>query len=148
MSYVDRSQVEAKLPPQFLLQALDDDGDGLEDEGVWDAIAAEADEAVEGFLEGRYAIPFAEGSVPRIVSNAAKLFALETLYMRRGYSKDTDPPNPWAAAATAMRARLARIGAGEEPLHPDTGVGGAPGDTVVVVTEPSRTTSSSGRMGY
>jgi len=146
--YFTRSSVTAKVPPKFLLQALDDDGDGIEDDGLWDAIAEDACDAVDSFLGGRFAVPFAEGSVPALAAEAAKLFALETLYQRRGYERDTEPPNPWSNAASAIRARLKRIAAGDEPLMPEGGAGAVPGSSVQVVTEESRTTSRSGRMGY
>lgn len=140
--YHTRESIEALVPPTFLLDALDDDRDGEEDAGIYDAVAASASESVDAYLGGRYAVPFA--TPPALAATASRVLCLEALYQRRGFSRDTDPPNPWAAQAADWRARLGRIAAGEEPLRPDPGNAGV----VDTVTEPSRTTSASGRMGY
>lgn len=141
MTYFTRKSVEGKIPPEFLLDALDDNRDGVEDPGIYDAVAENACTAVDAFLGSRWPVPFPAGSVPPLARQAALVFALEELYQRRGWSENTSPPNPWSAQANALRTRLGRISAGEEPLRPD-------GDGVPVgtVTEPSRTTSKAGRM--
>jgi phage gp36-like protein len=138
--YHSRESVVAELPPEFLLEALDDDRDGIEDTGLYDAVAAAASEAVDAYLGARVPVPLATPSA--LASQASRVFALESLYARRGYSAKSDPPNPWHARATDLRARLARIAAGDEPYETDRS--GPPVDTIV---EPSRTTSRSGRMG-
>lgn len=116
----------------------------MEDAGLYEQIAANASEAVDAYLGGRFAVPFTD-PVPALAVTASRVFCLEALYSRRGYSEVTDPPNPWAAQAKEIRARLARIAAGEDALRPDPAGGGV---AAAAITEPSRTTSSSGRMGY
>lgn len=139
-SYHTRASVAGSIPPAFLLEALDDDRDGVEDAGLYDAIAENASNEVDAYLASRVAVPMAT-PVPLAVQ-ASRVFCLETLYQRRGYSEDTDPPNPWSAQAKALRKRLERIASGEEPLERDTS-----GSPIEAIYEPSRTTSSGGRMG-
>ena len=138
--YHTRASVVAELPPQFLLEALDDDGDGIEDDGLYEAVAAAASEAVDAYLAARVPVPL--GSPSALASQASRVFALESLYARRGYSKDSDPPNPWYPRAQELRRRLERIASGEEPYEVDRS-----GPSVDTITEPSRTTSRAGRMG-
>ena len=136
------SIAKADIPPSFLLDALDDDRDGVEDTGLYDQLAENASAEVDGYLEGRYGVPFT-GTLPALVVTASRIFCLEGLYARRGYTRKSDPPNPWTGRADDIRARLERIAAGKEPLVVD-----ASGPSVDVVTEPSRTHSTGGKMGY
>lgn len=141
MSYHTRASIEASLPPSFLLDALDDNGDTVEDVGLYDQLAANASEAVDAFLSGRITVPIT-GAVPAVAIQASRIFCLEALYSRRGYSAESKPPNPWHGQAVDMRARLGRIASGDEPLLVDVS-----GPSIDTVTEPSRTTSARGRMG-
>lgn len=140
MAYHTRESVAGTIPPAFLLEALDDDRDGVEDSGLYEVIAENASNEVDGFLGARVDVPMAE-PVP-IAVQASRIFCMEALYIRRGYSEETDPPNPWAAQAKAMRARLGRIASGDEPLKVDKSA--AP---ISAIYEPARTTSSGGKMG-
>ena len=146
-AYHTRASVVADIPAEFLLEALDDDRDGEEDAGLYDAIADNAGESVDAYLGGRFTVPFAE-PVPALAKSASRIFCLESLYSRRGFSEKTDPPNPWAGRANEIRARLKRIAAGEDQLRPDPEIVAGAAGTTDAVTEPSRTTSSSGRMAY
>lgn len=139
-AYHTRASVAGSIPPAFLLEALDDDRDGEEDAGLYDVIAENASNEVDAFLAARISTPMAT-PVPLAVQ-ASRVFCLETLYARRGYTEKTDPPNPWAAQAKELRTRLGRIASGEEPLEVDKSA--AP---IEAIYEPSRTTSASGRMG-
>lgn len=131
MSYVIQSDLDGKIPAQLLLQALDDNGDGLEDAGVWDKIVVDVESAINSRLEGNYTIPLAE-PIPAIISEAAKILAAEAIYLRRGLAGDQ---NPWVKQADAMRKRLEDIGSGTKPLKPGTDPQGPAG---VVITETSR----------
>lgn len=139
--YHTRASINADVPVEFMLEALDDDRDGEEDAGLYDQLALNASEAVDAYIGSRHPTPWA-GDPPALLSRASRVFCLESLYTRRGYSKETEPKNPWASLADALRARLGRIADGTEPLVVDQS-----GPTIDVVTEPSRTTSASGRMG-
>lgn len=112
MSYLTQASLGSLVPPAFIVQALDDDADGIADEGLWDMIAAEASQAVDGFLAGRYPVPFA-APVPATVAQAARVFAAEMLYTRRNF---TGSANPFTARADRFRDRLEKIGTGDLPL--------------------------------
>jgi phage gp36-like protein len=136
--YTTRQKITAKLPDRFLVEALDDDNDGEEDTGLLDTIIANADEEIDSYLLARYAAPFADA--PALVGSASLTLVLEALYFRRGLSGDS---NPWVKPAAEIRARLKRIAAGDEPLVAGREKAQA---GVVVVTEPARTHSTSGRL--
>lgn len=139
MPYITQADILPDLPTGFLVEALDDDNDGIADVDIWDAVATRATEAVDSFLSGRYATPFS-APVPPIAKEAARVFALETLYLRRGYH--SDEANPWRRSATALRNKLIKIGNGDAPLTPTAE---KPGGSVSIVSEPAKTSS---RYGY
>lgn len=138
--YVTLDSLRALLPAQHILEALDDDNDGAEDDGVWDTIAAAAQEGVDGLLSGRFAVPFS-APVPALVLQAAKIFAAEIIYQRRGVEADK---NPWTSQAKALRLRLTELGDSNAPAPTDfPGVAKA---AAVIIGETARTFSGSGRM--
>ena len=57
MPYILQSDLDGKIPAQLLLQALDDNHDGLADADVWDKIVVDVESAINSRLEGNYAIP-------------------------------------------------------------------------------------------
>jgi phage gp36-like protein len=141
MPYILQTALKGKVPDDLLLQALDDNGDGVADEGVWDAISADVDRASDGRLEGRYTVPLAAPH-PAVVAEAAIVFAAEGVYMRRGLAGDQ---NPWTKQADTFRKRLEAIGAGEQTLKNDLAPvksGGA------VISEPSRTYDEANRLMF
>lgn len=138
--YVTLDSLRALLPAQHILEALDDDNDGAEDAGVWETIAAAAQEGVDGLLSGRFSVPFVE-PVPSLVRQAAKIFAAEIIYQRRGIKADE---NPWTAQAKVLRTRLAELGDSDAPAPTDfPGVAKA---AAAIIAEPARTFSKVGRM--
>jgi hypothetical protein len=139
--YTTLDQVQAKLPMDFITEALDDDKDGMVDTTVWDLVAADAAEQVDGRLGMRYATPFDPATLPATAKSASLLFVLETLYQRRGFG--TEETNPFLTAARAARKELEAIGNGEKPLMPTAQ---RPRPSVAVFTEPARTTSSHGSL--
>jgi phage gp36-like protein len=138
--YVQMSDVNGRIPAPFLLEALDDNQDGVVDVEVWQAIQADVQAAIDGKLGQRYPVPFL-APLPAIVSDAARLFACELLYKRRG---SADKVNPWFEEADKMRAKLDLIGAGKQPLTPELQ---RQKPSVSVVGERSKTTSASGKLG-
>jgi phage gp36-like protein len=135
--YSSRTAIETLIPPQFIVQALDDNGDGSEDTGLFEAIATAADAQVDAYLGGRFATPFPDPA-PALVAEAAKVFIAETLYSRRGFAGEA---NPYTARANKFRSQLEAIGNGDGSLG---GVSEAPAagnrSPISIVTEPSRTT--------
>lgn len=142
MSYTTRDALETIIPPQFILQALDDDGDGVEDSGLWEKLSNAADTAVDAYLSGRYATPFST-TIPALVSEAAKTFLAESIYMRRGYESDR---NPHTARANKLRTQLENIGNGNGSLggvSSDASGSGAGRAPVSIVAEAARTIPTS-----
>lgn len=137
MAYVTQSEIEAELPPAFLVEALDDDGDGSEDAGLWDKVEASVAETIDGILGQRFAVPFS-APVPAVVKMAARVLVLELLYFRRSIT-----PNPWEKRAQDIRAKLGRIADGDEPLTP-----GAErvNQSVSAITEAAKTTNGNGNL--
>lgn len=111
MAYTTQAKIEALIPPAFLVDALDDDRDGVADAGVLDAVIAAGDTRIDGYLGQRYETPLSP--VPALVADASLTFALAALYRRRSVA---DEANPWAEREKTMEAKLGRIGAGDEPL--------------------------------
>lgn len=139
MPYVTQSDLESRVPAAFITQALDDNGDGEADAGLWDKVAAAVDAQINGRLEGRYAVPLA-APLPSVVTEAALVLAAEALYLRRGLSGDQ---NPWAKQAEAVRERLERIGTGKAELTYQS-TPAKPGGSVI--GEPSRVFDPAGRL--
>jgi len=127
--------------PENFRQMLDDDLDGMEDEGLFEALAGDASLQVDGYLVAQYAVPFS-GNAPAFVRQCAKVFLCESLYSRRGVAREA---NPWAAQADTLRARLARIAKGDDVL--DAAVPGASG-SVEAVLEDSRISQPGAAMMF
>lgn len=112
-TYFQLTDVQAKIPPKFLTEALDDNLDGQIDAGLFEAIQAQVGNEIDGFLGQRYALPLQV--VPAIISDAALVLACEAVYGRR-VSPDQ---NPWTARATVVRTKLGDIAEGKQPLTTD-----------------------------
>lgn len=138
--YVTLDAMRALLPAQHILEALDDDNDGVEDAGVWATIHAAACEGVDGLLSGRFAVPFVE-PIPALIRQAAKIFAAEIIYQRRGVPADE---NPWTSQAKALRARLTELGDSDAPAPTD--FPGVAKPAAVIIAEPAKTFSAAGRL--
>ena len=138
MAYVLQAEIEAQIPADFLLQALDDNSDGVADAGVFDKIVGAVSDEIDGALGRKYSVPFA--SPPSFVKAAAKVLTLWTLYQRRGFAGER---NPWETEATRIRKTLDAIGTGKEALTPDD-KGKVPGG--VVITETAKTHDRQGNL--
>ncbi len=127
--YCDLSDIQAIIPPDFLTQALDDDGDGIADAGA--LVIAGACREVDAILGVRYTVPL--DPVPPVATHAAVTLAAEACYLRRGAAGDK---NPYHAAAAAVRQQLRDIAAGALPLDPSIG---RARPSASIITETSRT---------
>lgn len=136
MAYVDLDDMEARIPPGVLLNALDDDDDGQPDDGLWAKIQQAVGEKIDGCLGVRFAVPF-NPPLPAVVVSAAQIFAAEMVYDRKGFSGEER--NPWAGRAARMMAKLEKIADGLLPLAP--GMERAR-PSVSVITERAKTHSS------
>jgi phage gp36-like protein len=131
MAYIVQSDLEGKIPPALIDQALDDDGDGAADAGAWDKLIADVTQEIDGILGQRFAVPFTT-PYPALVIVASKVLAAEAMYKKRGMAKDA---NPWSDDAKQIRAKLSAIGSGKESFEPSRNGANPP---VVVIGETSR----------
>jgi phage gp36-like protein len=117
MPYINLCDITSLIPGPFLVQALDDSdppqSPPAADPRVLNQVLQDASNAVDEIVGGRYATPF-NNPIPAAVHSAAKFFAIEAIYKRRGKGDG----NPFAKDADAARAQLAKIAAGELPLDP------------------------------
>jgi hypothetical protein len=119
--YVTQTEILAEIPAATLLQALDDDGDGVADANVWDEIATSASMEVYARLSPAVDLPDPTletlgDDVPYAARAACRVFALEKIFQRRGMGDK----NPWTEQANMWRRKLDRIGLGAEPLSAAT----------------------------
>lgn len=94
--------LKGEMPLARIVEALDDDGDGLADADVWQALRVDVAArvaAAAGAPEIVDVLP------PAAVAHAVRVFSLESLYIRRGYDGDR---NPFAGRATAAEKSLTR----------------------------------------
>jgi phage gp36-like protein len=110
--YTSAEKIEREFSEPRLRAALDDDGDGVADEGLLAGIITDAGETVDGFLSGRYETPF--DPVPSLVAEATFVFVCEKIHNRR--RQGPDEANPYEKRADAFRKQLKAIGNGEEAL--------------------------------
>lgn len=133
--YSTRADLEAVIPPQFITQALDDNGDGVEDVGLFQKIQTAADQQVDAYLSGRFTTPFGT-PVPPLVAEASRIFTSESLYARRGYAGEA---NPYTPRANKLRSQLQAIGDGNGSLGGIPTTSTTPRPPISVISEPSRT---------
>ncbi len=138
-AYVLLSDLSGKIPSPFLIEALDDSSSGSADAAIWNQIAADVAQEINGILGQRFTVPFAN-PIPDIVASSAKTLACEAIYMRRGKA---GKENPFDTAASDVRKLLKAIANGEKPLTPTTN---RAKPSASVVTEPAATSSSSKRL--
>ena len=84
MAYITIDDLKTLVPMQMMLELSDDDpsfGSGAIDSDKVNATIREACEEVDGYLRGRYRLPFAK--TPTLVTQAAKQIARYMLYERR-----------------------------------------------------------------
>jgi hypothetical protein len=141
MAYVQLSDLAGSIPADFLTQALDDDGDGVADTGVFDGIASDVGNTIDGYVGLRYSLPLVPDftlypntyGYPPVVTSAARVLSLDQLYKRRG---TTDDKNPWSAQAGQIRTLLKAISLGQSPLAPELN---RKDPSASIVTQPMRT---------
>ena len=120
------------MPPQRIVEALDDDGDGRADDAAWAAVRQGA--------EDRLATIFGPGGVPAeaagLAEYARKLFALVLLYNRRGLAGED---NPYETEAQRAEARLRALASGEENTDGAT-------TEPVIIGEPAKIAGTGGLL--
>ena len=140
MAYTTQNDLLGLIPQPFMVQALDDNKDGLADDGAWDSVAAEAARKVDAILGRAYRVPFA-APYPDLVVEASNVFAAERLYRRGGFA---DSVNPWKDEAARLSEALNK--AADERSLGEAYASRVLGPTPALISEDARTTSDSGRM--
>jgi hypothetical protein len=125
------------VPPQFILQALDDNGDGVEDDGAFDVLTARACGAVDAICSSLFTVPFAS-PFPVLIGQAAQTFAAKLLYQRRGIESDK---NPFTKEAKDVTDKLTRICRKDEPVPADFPTSSP---SVTAITDRAKTVSTGG----
>ena len=128
----DWRELTAYMPPRQIAEALDDDGDGLPDEGAWAAVARGAEDRLRAIF-GPAGVP---PSLDALAEHARRLFALSLLYARRGLGGDDDP---FADEARRAEDRLKALAQGDESTD------GALAEPVVI-GEPAKFAGTGGLM--
>jgi phage gp36-like protein len=121
MSYVTQARIEARIPAPKLVEALDDDEDGVLDADVLTELLAAASEAVDALIAPQYTVP--RTTPEAMVKEGAFAFACEMIYDRRG----ANDKNPFRKAASEWRTKLGMVGEGKLTLDAqaaDSGSGG------------------------
>jgi phage gp36-like protein len=141
MPYISMADITGMIPRKFLIEGLDDDGDGEAEAATINQVLEQASGMVDALLEGRYATPFSN-PLPKVVCEAAKVFACELIYQRRGTPADQ---NPWTKQASQYRdpvsGMLTKIAAGTMPLYPTIQRADA---SAVAITGASKAASKTG----
>lgn len=114
-AYVTRAEIEALIPPAEVKRALEDGAQGSEAQGLFDQIAALAQDQVDGLICGAALVPLSADDLVRapVVKDAARVFACKMLYARAGVPESS---NPWADRALELTERLKAIGQHKAPL--------------------------------
>ncbi len=81
MSYISAIDQKTLVPDRVMTELTDDSADGIADVVVIETVIMEACETVDGYLRGRYQLPFR--ITPTIISSIAKQIARYKLYERR-----------------------------------------------------------------
>jgi phage gp36-like protein len=132
MPYISTIEdLKGLIPEEFLVQALDDNGDGAEDTGLLAAIVADAEREIHGYCRQRYVTPFS-APVPDLIVDAAKILTAYRLYVRRGRGGEA---NPLRDDASRIRRKLQAVAEGDEQLTADQVPQNSP---AVVIEEESR----------
>jgi phage gp36-like protein len=127
MSYITREEIQNEIPALHLTEALDDDRDGVEDAGLFDALVAQASLQVDSYLASVFTVPFTGTTIPSTVRQAAYLFLGELIYARRPH---VSAKNPFTDRADAMRKRLELIGTGKIAMDYATTPSQSPGAAI------------------
>ena len=107
--------LEGDMTLADITDALDDNKDGVADDSAWEKVQASAAERVSNAFGGATPAAYAQSA-----AYALKVFILEILYRRRGF---TDKSNPFTSQANSAEKRLTNLSSGTD--RPDAGTSGA-----------------------
>lgn len=111
MSYVTRADIEAEIDSYHLTAALDDNKDGAEDAGLFDALAAATEAQVSAHADAIAQLGY-PAPPATLLRYCARVFLCALLFRRRGTG---DNENPYAQSEKDLRTKLDGIEKGERP---------------------------------
>lgn len=112
---MDWMDLAGEMPLEQIVQSLDDNRDGEVDEAAWERVKAAATERLNDCFGGVPPAKFAG-----TCGYALKVFVLESLYTRRGF---TGRENPYAQKAMDAERRLRALAGGEESVDAGSATG-------------------------
>jgi len=101
MAYCTEADIINQLPEEKLIELTDDDGDGVADTGVVDKAITDADTEIDGYLSGRYTLPFS--SAPPILNKLSVDIAIWNLYSRKKTVLDEVREKRYNAAVAMLK---------------------------------------------
>lgn len=114
--YVKREDIISEFDGDRLIYSLDDNGDGSEDEGLFDSLATSVDAIVASHADMIRKIGFPP--LPEtFLRYCGRVFMCAMLVRRKGAA---DEMNPFAGPEREIRQRLERIESGEINIRPKT----------------------------
>lgn len=137
--YFELADLEALIPGDWLLGALDDSSSGTAE--MFNAARQAAEDEINGLVSLRYELPL--DPVPLFIKSGSLYIAAEVCFNRRGQQESF----PWKDNCAALRKLLREIARGETPLYPKSGDGAKAKGSSKAYTEPSKVHSASGRTG-
>ncbi len=134
--YADPADIEDLIPPELLVEALDDDADGEADAGRLQRLIAAAARLINGKLARRYRVPIdvtsGDGVSPAAwLKNATIYIAVSIAYGRRGMEERY----PYKTELEDILEELQAIANGDQPLFPEMQ---RVNDSAEVISEKSR----------
>ena len=103
---MEYEELKGFMPLAQIVEALDDNGDGTADADAWTEVLKAADERVGDAFGGAVPDELADS-----VGYARKVFCVEILFTRRGFSGDR---NPFSSRAKDQESRLRKLASGED----------------------------------
>jgi hypothetical protein len=144
--YIEIEDLKSLIPEGWVVQALDDDGDGDADTDRFDQVREAAEDAVNGVLSTSLTVPVESPASYPFLKHVTRYEAARICYARRGYDVDSGKGFPHFMVWELAWKQLAKIGAGDLPLGPSSGDSGTrTNPRGAIITGPARTYSSSGR---
>ena len=98
------------MPELMIVSALDDDHDGIADEGPFRAALASANARAESIFGGTVPERYAKAA-----DYAVRVFLLDIIYRRKGGSGENDV-SPWEKLAAEQAERLRALANGTEAI--------------------------------
>ena len=104
MAYTTRAKITARIPHDFVKRIAPEPTEDKPEDVLSDIIATINNE-IDGYLAGRYSVPFTS-PVPAVIQNASLVLSCHALFMR---GDRPDDGNPWAKAAEDVRRHLSDV---------------------------------------